>query len=106
MEESIIVICLLITATFIKIKYRLVLYHSEKERILTSIIIFIIMISWELVSTRTAVWLYPGPGLIGVFVLGLPIELYLFYLVLPYFVFIVFELIHKKLDKKIKKTER
>lgn len=99
MEELIIVICLLVAAIFMKIKYRLVLYHSEKERVLTSIIILIIMISWELVSKHRSVWLFPGPGMTGILLFGLPIDLWIFYLILPYSIFTVFELMHKKLDK-------
>ena len=100
MEGLIILVCLFVAAIFMKIRYRPILYHSEKERVLVSLVILAVMISWELVSTRAAVWLYPGPGLLGVLILGLPVELYIFYLVLPYFAFTVFELIHKKMDKR------
>ncbi len=98
MEEFIIIACLFLTAIVIRKHYHEVLYHSEKERLLVSSIILISMISWEFVSVHTRVWLYPGPGVIGIFFIGLPIELVTFYLVLPYFVFTIFELIHKKLD--------
>lgn len=99
MEELIIIILLLLAALMIRKKYHEVLYHSEKERLIISSIILISMISWELVSVHTQVWLYPGPGTLGIFFWGLPIELFAFYLVLPYFVFTVFELIHKKMDR-------
>jgi len=86
-------------AVFIRIRFHETLYHSEKERVTISLIILISMIAWEFTSVHTNVWLYPGSGVIGIFFFGLPIELFLFYLVLPYFVFTIFELIHKKLDR-------
>ena len=96
----IIIIGVLIVALAIKSKYREVLYHSEKERLVISLVILVVMVSWELFSTHAKIWLYPGPGMIGIFIFGLPIELFLFYLVLPYCVFTVFECIHKNFDHR------
>ena len=97
MQELSIIALLLIAAIAIRKHYHEVLYHSDAERVLTSLIILITMISWEFVSVQNEVWLYPGPGTLGISFSGLPIELFLFYLVLPYFVFTIFELIHKEI---------
>lgn len=98
MQELTIIIFILVAAVFIRRKYRETLYHSEKERVITSLAILTFMISWESISIHNNVWFFPGPGMIGIFIFDLPIELFLFYLILPYFVFSIFELIHKKVE--------
>ncbi|MEK7151355.1 MAG: lycopene cyclase domain-containing protein [Patescibacteria group bacterium] len=96
MQELIILICLTIATLVLKIKFKEKLYHSNSERIAVTLIILVIMIGWEYFSTQNNIWFYPGTGMLGIYVLGLPIELYYFYLILPYFVFLVFDLIHRR----------
>ena len=100
MEELIILTFLLAATVVLEIKYKLVLYHSKKERVWMTLIVLIIMITEEQVARINNIWLFPGPGMTGVNIFHLPLDLYLFYVILPYFVFVVFELIHKKMDKR------
>jgi len=100
MEELIILIFLFAATIVLEIKYKLVLCHSKKERVWTTLVVLIIMIAEEQVARINEIWLFPGPGMMGIYIFGLPLDLYLFYVILPYFVFVVFELIHKKMDKK------
>ncbi|HEY4484198.1 MAG TPA: hypothetical protein VI978_00530 [Candidatus Paceibacterota bacterium] len=99
MEELIILIFLFAATVVLEIKYKLVLYHSKKERVWTTLVVLIIMIAEEQLARINEIWLFPGPGMTGIYIYGLPLDLYLFYVILPYFVFVVFELIHKKMDK-------
>jgi len=67
-----------------------------KERLLVTAIVFFILISWELVNRfYFQAWLYPGPGMVGIYIFQLPLELYLFFITAPYLSFIVYELICK-----------
>lgn len=100
MEELIILIFLLAATVVLEIKYKLALYHSKRERIWVTLIVLIFMITEEQVARINNIWLFPGPGMSGIYIFGLPLDLYLFYIILPYFVFVVFELIHKQMDKK------
>mgnify|MGYP001589292298 CR=1 FL=1 len=95
----IILIGLAIVSLILKIVFKEVLYHTRKERIIINLIIFVTMMSWEVLSHILNVWIYPGPGMIGIYIYGLPLELFVFYLVLPDFVFTVYELIRHKLGK-------
>jgi len=99
MEELIILFFLFVATVVLEIKYKLVLYHSKKERVLTTLVVLIIMIVEEQVARINNIWLFPGSGMTGINIFSLPLDLYLFYIILPYFVFVVFELIHKKTDK-------
>ncbi len=96
MQELIILFFLFAATAFLKIKFKEVLYHSQRERFAVTFIIMVIMISWERYSTTHQIWIYPGTGGIGIYLFGLPIELYFFYLLLPHFVFIIFDLVHKR----------
>lgn len=100
MEEMIIMVVVLAIAIILKIKYKEILYHSAKERTLITMIIFVVMMSWEFYSKNAGIWAFPGPGMVGIYIFGLPIELYIFYLILPYFVFVSYETMHLKMDKR------
>ncbi len=96
-----IVILFLLLGLLLEYKYKIVLFKSMKERILVTLIVFLVIMSWELINYKYfQAWIYTGPGMIGVYVWGLPLELYLFYLTSPYFSFVVYELIHREVDNK------
>jgi len=98
--ELTIAIAFLVIGLLLEKKYRIALYHSRKERFWTTAIVFAMMMAWELINYNFyKAWLYPGPGMIGINLFGLPIELWLFYITSPYFAFVIYELIEKKLDR-------
>ncbi|HCC06043.1 TPA: hypothetical protein DEP94_01620 [Candidatus Nomurabacteria bacterium] len=98
-----IYILIFIFSAILKSVYNEILYHSRKERLIINIVVFFTMMSWEFLSHTLNVWLFPGPGLLGINIFGLPIELYIGYIVLPDFVFTAYELIRNKLGKSYKK---
>ena len=95
----IIVILFLVLGLLFEFKYKIRLYNSLKERLVTTALIFIVLMGWELINLNYfQAWLYPGPGMLGFQILGLPFELYLFFITSPYFALIVYQLIHKEVD--------
>jgi hypothetical protein len=96
----IITISFLIAGIFLEKKYKVHLFRSLKERLTVTVLIFVVLMGWEFINSNIfKAWLYPGPGMIGVYIFGLPLELYLFYIAAPYFSFIVYELIHREVDR-------
>ncbi len=88
--ELFLVILMLSVAIVLEQKYKISLYRSWGERLLVSFGCFLILIGWEIINHFWIdAWHYPGPGMIGVYWFGLPIELYLFFFVGPYFSFVV-----------------
>lgn len=86
---------------YLEEKYRVILFHSSKERYLVTTVVFGTLIAWELLNRHVyQAWVYPGHGLVGWFLFGLPLELYLFCLIIPHFSFIVYELVHSKFDRR------
>lgn len=55
-----------------------------KERILITLNIFAFGMLWDYYATSQSHWTFPGPGLIGFRIYGLPIEEFLFFLIVPY----------------------
>jgi hypothetical protein len=99
--ELIVIILLFILCFILEKEYRVVLYNSKKERLIVAGAIFIVLMIWELLNRFVyQAWLYTGRGLVGIYIFGLPLEIYLFYLVGPYFAFIMYELIQKEIDRK------
>lgn len=90
----------LIFGIVLEIKYRVHLFTSLKNRILVIGFIFVVLMGWELINFHFfQAWIYLGEGMIGIKILGLPIELYLFFITSPYFSLVVYELIHKEVDE-------
>jgi len=76
---------------FIESKYHIHLYHSMKERIIVSLNIFAVGMIWDYYATYNSHWVFPSPGLIGLRIHNLPIEEFLFFLIVPYAAFTMYK---------------
>lgn len=101
--ELLIVIGLFTVSFILEIKFRVVLFHSFRERAVTIGFLFVVLTAWEQIIYRySGTWTYPGPGLMGISIAGLPLEMYLFFLGAIYFTFVTYELIHRNIDNERK----
>jgi lycopene cyclase domain-containing protein len=98
MEYFIILVVMLIAVIFAEWKFHLHLYHSIKERIIITLHIFLLGMIWDYYATYNQHWIFPGPGLVGIRIFNLPIEEFMFFLIVPYAVLTTY----KYLDKRIK----
>jgi lycopene cyclase domain-containing protein len=85
-------------AVWLELRFRVHLYHTRKERVLITLIFFVIGVAWDSISTIEKTWVYPGNGLIGIWIGVLPIEEYLFSLVVPFWILIVYKVLEAKLS--------
>lgn len=83
-------------AVWLEWKYRFHLYHTVRERILITFLFFVVGVTWDSVSTIEKTWVYTGKGLVGIWIGVLPLEEYLFSLVVPYWILTVYRLLNKK----------
>ena len=72
-------------------KYHIHLYHSRKERLLVVLNIFIFGVLWDYFAIYRHHWIFPGNGLVGVRILGLPVEEFLFFLIIPYAALVMYK---------------
>lgn len=98
-EYLLILILILVISLIFEIKYRIHLYHSLKERLVVTLNLFIVGLIWDYYAVYRKHWIYPRNGLIGIYIFGLPVEEFLFHLIIPYAILTAY----KFWDKKIKK---
>ena len=98
MEYFLILMGFLLLALFLEHKYHVRIYHSRKERIIITLHFFIIGTVWDYYATWRGHWVFPGPGLLGIRIFGLPIEEFLFFLIMPFLSITAYKI----MDKRIK----
>jgi len=89
---------MVIVNVFFEHKYNLRLYHSRKERIFAVLSFFILGMLWDYYAVLRGHWVYPGTGLIGFYVFGVPIEDFLFMLVVPYAILVLYKFYDTRID--------
>ena len=98
MEYLTILLFFFISALFLEWKFYIHLYHSKRERIIITFLFFIVGIVWDTFAVWRGHWNFPGNGLIGIQIGLLPIEEYLFFLIMPFWTLTIYKL----LDRKVK----
>ena len=76
MEYLSILVIFLLSALYLEWKYQVHLYHSRRERIVIPLIFFIVCVLWDSYAVYRQHWIFPGDGLIGVWIGYLPLEEY------------------------------
>ena len=87
-------------AVGLELKFRVHLYRTRKERLLITLIFFVIGVVWDSLSTIEKIWVYPGNGLVGIWIGVLPLEEYLFSLVVPFWILTVYRVLEGKLSAR------
>lgn len=96
MEYLYILLFFLALALFLEWKFRVHLYNSKKERIITTLVIFVIGVVWDSFAVSRQHWIFPGKGLVGIKIGILPIEEYLFFFIMPFLAITIYKVIIKK----------
>lgn len=86
-------------ALWLEWKFRFHLYRTRKERLVVTLVFFVIGVTWDSIATIKKTWIYPGNGLVGVWIGVLPLEEYLFSLVVPFWIVTVYKLVDKKFSE-------
>ena len=61
------------------------------------ITIFLIGMTWDYYAVWRGHWIFPGNGLIGTRIFGLPIEEFMFFLIGPYFALTIYNMSNSKI---------
>ena len=80
----------------LEFKYKIHLWRSFKERVVFSLILFAILIPMDMYAVAKGIWNFPGDGILGIYLINLPLEEYLFVLIVPYFILTVYKVVDKK----------
>ena len=88
----IFVVCIIYGKT---ISYTSISY--KKERFIIAGIMFLLCLAWDYYATWRGHWSFNGPGLIGIRIGWLPIEEFLFILIMPFWAITFYKLMDQKL---------
>ena len=91
----------MLVATFIIEKSNHIhLYHSRKERLEIVGLFFLVGVVWDTFAIWRGHWVFPAGKTLGITIGLMPLEEYLFILIIPYFVITIYKLIDSKFRQK------
>ncbi len=89
---------LLLTLTLHRLS-RAKIYASPKQAIITILVFFIVGVIWDTLAIARGHWLFPPEHTTGWVIGKMPFEEYLFMLIQPYFVLVIFSIIKDRFIK-------
>jgi len=103
LEYLLILIILLVTTLILEKTYHIHLYHNRKERLEIIGLFFIVGVLWDTFSIWRGYWIFPQGKNLGIIIGLMPLEEYLFILILPYFILTVYKIIDSKFRDILKR---
>lgn len=91
------ILIFLLSGIFILLRYNLKIFNSKKEAVLTLGLLFIMGVICDSIAVWREYWVFQNVFQFRIFLL--PIEEYLFFIVLPLWAIIIYKLIHNKFKK-------
>lgn len=73
------------------------LYNSRRERLIIPLVFFVIAAVWDNFAVYRGHWSFEGAGLIGIKIGLIPLEEYLFFLIIPYFIITVYKVLKREI---------
>lgn len=78
--------------------FKVTLWNNNKERravFVWFILIFLTGSLCDFFATSKEIWVFPGSGILGIRVFYLPIEEFVFFIIIPYFVLVLYKVLNK-----------
>ena len=97
MEYLLILVGLFALSLFLEFKFHLRLYSSRKERFIIPLLFFLIGTLWDSYAVIRGHWYFNFDNLLGVRIGVLPLEEYLFFIVVPYAVLTLYKVLKKEI---------
>lgn len=91
---------LLAAAIILEIIFKEKLFHNFKERIIWVAVFVLIGTVWDTWALINSHWVFTGRGILGIYIGVIPLEEFIWYLVVPYFAITVYKTIHIISDSK------
>lgn len=105
MEYLLILLGFLLLAIIFEKTHRIHLYLSLKERLEIAGTIFAIGIIWDTYAVWRGHWAFPDGGTLGIKIGLLPLEEYLFFIIMPFFGLTLYKLLDSKYRRRGKKQK-
>lgn len=98
---TILLICFAITLT-LSLTQKIHLYQSRKERLEIVAFFFVVGVLWDSYAVSRGHWVFPQEKTLGIVIGVMPIEEYVFMIVVPYFILTFY----KYFDSKFRQTKK
>jgi lycopene beta-cyclase len=98
-------LCLLVTAP-LELGLGARVYRSPARLLRTLGAVGVVFVTWDLIGARLGHWDYHPRFITGVHLLGLPIEEWLFFVVIPVCGILAYEAVRLTLDRVVDRTTR
>ncbi|MFA6553028.1 MAG: lycopene cyclase domain-containing protein [Patescibacteria group bacterium] len=99
MEYLFILVGLLILTIALHRVFRLKLYANTNQAIITILVFLVVGVVWDSLAIARGHWLFPPEHNTGWIIGKMPVEEYLFMLIQPYFVMIIYSIIKARFIK-------
>lgn len=100
MEYLLILVALLVITLILERVYHVHLYHNRRERFEVVALFFVVGVIWDSFAISRGHWVFPADRHIGAVIGNMPLEEYLFILVLPYFILTAYKIIDGHFRKR------
>ena len=101
--EYLTILLVILTITFcIEKKNKIHLYKSQRERVEIVLFFFLFGVAWDSFAIYRGHWAFPIGKTLGITIGLMPVEEYLFALIIPYFVITIYKLFDSKFRKIVK----
>lgn len=96
MEYLLILLFVFLLSLYLERKYQIHLYRNRKERLMLVTIFFVIGSTWDSYAVWRGHWFFPNTNTVGITIGLLPLEEYLFFLIIPYFILTTYKVVDQK----------
>ena len=87
---------LLLCIIVIKLRYRVQIYKSTRHAITSTLLFLVVGVAWDSFSIYRGIWTFPGTGTLGILIGLMPLEEYLFILILPLWILTLYRVLAPK----------
>ncbi len=99
--EIIIFIFLFLSQQYYQVK----IFRAKSQFIVFWLWIFVVGILWDQYAVLRGHWYYPGNGTLGIFIGKIPLEDYIFMILVPYAILTAYQISNKIIDSHINKKK-
>ena len=96
MEYLAILIIVFLVSMSLKLRYRIQLFKSVKEGLLVIISLFVIGTLWDSYAILRGYWSFEEEFFIGIDIGVMPLEEYLFILIIPFLALVIYGIVTRK----------
>ena len=96
MEYLAILISVFLVSMILKLKYKIQLFKSVKKGLVLAVLLLIIGVLWDSYAILRGYWSFEEEFFIGIDIGVMPLEEYLFMLIIPFLVLVLYGILTRK----------